>query len=95
MRNIGSATSYLEIRFDHGTVWSDGNSNGKFTIDMNTSGVSFTLTAVGYLYGQMLSGTNERAAPSIAYSRRQRRRTLAIQGRHRGGIQFRNETQRH
>ena len=60
MRNIGSATSYLEIRFDNGTVWSDGNSNRKFTIDMNTGSVNFTLTAVGYLYwhGQMQSGAN-------------------------------------
>lgn len=67
MRNIGSATSYLEIRFDDGTVWSDGNSNGKFTIDMNTGGVTFTLTAVGYLYwhGQMLSGTNVNSGGAV------------------------------
>lgn len=60
LRNLGSATSYYEIRFDNGTIWSDGNSNKRFTIDMNTGSVTFTLTAQGYLYwhGQMQSGTS-------------------------------------
>lgn len=59
MRTIGSATSYLEIRFDNGTIWNDGNSNGRFIIDVNTTSVNFTLTPNGYLYwhGQMVSGT--------------------------------------
>lgn len=59
-RNIGSATSYWEVRFDNGTVWNDGNSNKRFTIDMNTSLTSFSMSILGYIYwhGQMQSGTS-------------------------------------
>jgi hypothetical protein len=66
-RNIGTAISYYEIRFDNGTIWNDGNSSKRFTIDMNTGGVIFTLNVQGYLYwhGQMQSGTDVQSGGTV------------------------------
>lgn len=59
-RTVGNAASYLEIRFDNGTIWNDGNSNGVFTLQKDTTGFSASLQLNGYLYlrGQYQSGTD-------------------------------------
>lgn len=66
-RNIGTALSYFEVRFDNGTVWSDGNSNQIFTLLMDVAGQTFTATCQGFLYwhGQMKTGTNVQSGGTV------------------------------
>lgn len=58
-RGVGTATAYLEFRFDNGVVWNDGQSNGTFTIDKSLTGGHTYLYANGYTWwhGQMRSGS--------------------------------------
>lgn len=58
-RTAGSASSYLTWKIDNGTVWSDGSSNGVFTLSKSTNGILVSIQAFGYLHlmGQMQSGT--------------------------------------
>lgn len=60
IRNVGSVTVPWELRFDNGTIWSDGNSNKVFIIDVNTASVTFEMRNQGFMYwhGQMQSGVS-------------------------------------
>jgi hypothetical protein len=58
-RSVGTASAYLEFRFDNGVVWNDGQSSGTFTIDKSLTGGHTYLypNAYTWWHGQMRSGT--------------------------------------
>jgi hypothetical protein len=68
-RTIGTNTSYFEARFDNGVIWSDGSSNGVFTIEKTADSVSHYIQFNGffYLHGQMQSGTSAKSGGTLNF----------------------------
>lgn len=59
-RDIGTVTSYFEVRFDDGTVWAGTANKGQFTIDKSATGGTLVVNVRGCTWwrGQMKSGTD-------------------------------------